>query len=236
LTSLSIVIPVLNEEATIGKLLETLPALLTRPDECEIIVVDGGSVDQTRSIAIRKAERLRVTIHWLESDKGRAIQMNYGASFAGGDILYFLHADSLPPKGFDQYIYTAVSDGKKAGCFRLKFDKAHPLLQFSGWFTRFNWKFCRGGDQSLFITRSLFDQLDGFNERYKVYEDCEFINRIYSAAGFTVLKGHVVTSARKYQANGTWRLQYHFTLIHIGKWLGRDPEELYRYYQRHIAQ
>jgi rSAM/selenodomain-associated transferase 2 len=236
LSTISIIIPVLNEETTIGTLLESISGRMADKGKCEVIIIDGGSTDRTENIVGEKSLKFNFPVVFRSSEKGRAVQMNMGASVAAGAILYFLHADSLPPQGFDNAIRKAVTGGEPAGCFRLRFDARHPLLRFSQWFTRFNWKICRGGDQSLFVSRELFGQLGGFDERYRVYEDCEFINRLYLKGHFTVLKGEVLTSARKYRANGTWRLQYHFTLIHIKKWLGSEPEELYRYYQRHIAR
>jgi hypothetical protein len=83
----------------------------------------------------------------IQSEKGRAIQMNVGAKAATGNILYFLHCDSLP-RHFDRIIDT-VQNGNQAGCFRMKFDYRHPVLMISQWFTRFNHISCRGGDQSL---------------------------------------------------------------------------------------
>ena len=81
-------------------------------------------------------------------------------------MLYFLHADSVPPKNFDQYILDAIHKGSKAGCFKMKFDSSHWWLKLAGWFTQFNWKSCRGGDQSLFVDKKAFENLGGFNEGF----------------------------------------------------------------------
>ncbi|MEM9141698.1 MAG: TIGR04283 family arsenosugar biosynthesis glycosyltransferase [Bacteroidota bacterium] len=226
---ISIIIPILNEEEWIGKLLDYLKNKAVQEFVKEILVVDGGSTDS--SLAIAKKYDVLV----LHSKKGRAKQMNYGASKAQGDILYFLHADTLPPKGFSENIVATVTQGYKAGCFQMRFDSGSPLLSFFAWFTRINHKICRGGDQSLFITRELFLQTQGFNEDYKVYEDNEFIGRIYGQTRFKVLPQKVRTSARKYEKLGPLRLQFYFAMIHLMNYLGAGPEQLYQYYCKKIS-
>lgn len=229
---ISIIIPVLNEATNIGRLLDHISGHLSSEQRVEIILVDGGSSDATKEIIRNHSINLPKIL--LESSKGRAKQMNVGAQHSKGDILYFLHADTLPPMDFDRAIAQEVASGNTAGCFRLRFDAPHPLLIFSQWFTRFNLKSCRGGDQSLFITKESFYALGGFNELYEIYEDCEFIHRIYDRFGFVVNKKEVITSARKYQTNGTYRLQFHFMVIHLKRWLGASPKELSDYYHRYI--
>lgn len=226
--SLSIIIPVLNEEAYISNLLRYLKKECTE-NTVEIIVVDGGSTDKT----VRLAER--ITSRVFRSKKGRASQMNYGAQMASGDILYFLHVDTYPPANFEEAILEAVEKGYEAGCFQMRFDTKSRFLNFFAWFSRVNHKFCRGGDQSLFITREMFTKSRGFDENYQIYEDTEFIGRLYKLGRFKILPQVVITSARKYQKIGALRLQYHFIVIHIKRLFGAGPQQLYRYYKRHIA-
>lgn len=232
---LSIIIPVLNEATIIQKLLKHLKESIVLDSPVEIIVVDGGSSDHTMQlVADFASENKTLDISMHRSDKGRARQMNKGAAEAKGNVLYFLHADSFPPKGFDSSIQTELTKGNLAGCFRMKFDRKHIILRISQWFTRFNYKACRGGDQSLFVSRAIFDRLNGFDEDYMVYEDCEFIGRIYDQYHFTVIKKYVITSARRYTTNGTFKLQYHFAVIHLKKWTGANAGTLTRYYNKHI--
>ena len=260
---ISIIIPILNEANTIGRLLQCVADSSSKENIEEVIVVDGGSVDGSQEIVKnfvtsnvfserREEKKYREgmgldtalpssnatrppDIKLFSSKKGRAKQMNTGAKAASAPILYFLHADSLPPKDFDRSILEAIKDDACAGCFRMKFDSKHPVLRFSQWFTRFNVRGCRGGDQSLFIKRSLFETLNGFDESYMVYEDCEFIGRLYDVGTFRVLPDYVTTSARKYRKNGAWTLQYHFTVIHLKKFFGASPEALFDYYSKNIA-
>jgi rSAM/selenodomain-associated transferase 2 len=228
LPDISVIIPVLNEEENLRKLIPYLCSRSTGPSEIEIIVADGGSTDGSVDIA----SALGVSV--IRSPRGRARQMNAGASAAKGRVLYFLHADSFPPEKFDEMILNALDGRIEAGCFRLNFESKSIFLGFFAWFSRINLPLCRGGDQSLFITRSLFKTLGGFNERYAIYEDNEFIGRIYQKAKFRVLPYYLRTSARKYAQNGRFKLQYHFARIHLLHFMGRDPEILYDYYRKNI--
>ncbi|MBC8755461.1 TIGR04283 family arsenosugar biosynthesis glycosyltransferase [Kordia sp. YSTF-M3] len=255
MNSISIIIPIFNEANNIVSLLNHVLKSL-KYQHHEILLIDGGSTDNTVEIvtefistfhtqhnssqkrcvdSLFENKTSKLHIQLFSSEKGRAKQMNFGAQKATGNILYFLHADTFPPKHFDAFILTEVKEGNQAGCFRLKFDYPHPVLLVSQFFTRFNISWCRGGDQSLFVMKSLFDELKGYNETYSIYEDCEFINRLYDEEEFTVIPKSVKTSARKYKVNGTWKLQYHFAMIHIKKSKGATPEELHAYYKKHIA-
>ncbi|MEE9362651.1 MAG: TIGR04283 family arsenosugar biosynthesis glycosyltransferase [Cellulophaga sp.] len=225
---LSIVIPVLNEAEHIGKLITHLWENSSQKYAIEIIVVDGGSIDNTVAIATDSGATV------FHSKKGRAKQMNFGARKAKGDILYFLHADTFPPKHFDSHILKATNRNYSVGCFRMKFDSTNKILQLSGWMTRINLRICRGGDQSLFITKELFVKSKGFNEGFIIYEDNEFIGRMYQMTTFTILPYYVSTSARKYKKNGVLKLQYHFSIIHLKKLFGTSPTRLYEYYKRNI--
>ncbi|MBO0321412.1 TIGR04283 family arsenosugar biosynthesis glycosyltransferase [Muricauda sp. CAU 1633] len=227
--SISIIIPVLNEELCLGKLLKHLNQKSTPSNNIEIICVDGGSTDKTREIA--EQHRAKVVL----SQKGRAKQMNLGAKHAKGDVLYFLHADTFPPHNFDQFILSAADSGFLAGCFRMRFDTKNLFLRFFAWFSRMNLLICRGGDQSLFVERELFTKSKGFDETYRIYEDTEFIGRLYKQTKFRVLPAYVVTSARKYQEIGILKLQFHFAVIHLKKYLGSSPDKLYRYYAKYIT-
>lgn len=236
---LSIIIPVLNEAETIEIFLAHLTENLSKENKVEIILVDGGSVDNTREKIKSFVKPLSnsesfFTLKLISSEKGRARQMNEGARKASGEILYFLHADSFPPKNFDNHILSEVKKGNPAGCFRMKFDSTHWWLQLAGWFTKFNWRACRGGDQSQFITKQLFEEIGGFDESYVIYEDNIFINELYERKKFVVIPHWLTTSARLYKEKGVWNLQYHFWAIYVKKWLGADAEELYSYYLKNI--
>ena len=227
--TISIIIPILNEEETIGKLLDHLVSNSSKENISEIIVIDGGSSDNSESI-VKKFKQ----VTFLKSEKGRAKQMNTGAKNAKGNIFYFLHADSCPPKHFDQLIIDEVIIGNLAGCFKMKFDSSHWWLILASWFTQFRWRACRGGDQSQFITKNLFYNIGAFDERFTVYEDNELINKLYVLNQFVVIQQWITTSARRYETNGIWKLQYHFWMIYIKKWFGASADELFGYYKKYI--
>ena len=228
---ISIVIPVLNEGATIDHFLNHIITQTSSQNHIkEIIVVDGGSTDNS----LEKIKKFPGVI-LLSAKKGRARQMNKGARYASGELLYFLHADSYPPKRFDQFIIDTFRKGSNAGCFRMKFDDKHPVLKFSQWFTRFNLRGCRGGDQSLFVEQNLFHEIGGYDESYIICEDYNLISKLYKRGHFEVIPQYITTSSRRYRENGTWRLQYHFTVIHLKNFFGATPEELHNYYKRKVA-
>ncbi|WP_347924155.1 glycosyltransferase family 2 protein [Pontimicrobium sp. SW4] len=260
MTKISIIIPILNEAETIEKLLNHLIKNSSKQNIAEIIVVDGGSTDGSQNIVLPfitssnserseefyrevnqkgldtfpQSENTRPNIILLNSQKGRAKQMNTGSKITTGNILYFLHADSFPPKDFDQHIINEVVKGNRSGCFRLQFDHNHWWLRLASWLTQFRWRACRGGDQSQFITKTLFDEIGGFDENYIIYEDNILINELYKRKQFTVINKKLITSARRYEKYGIWKIQYHFWMIYIKKWFGASAEELHIYYSKKI--
>ncbi len=230
MNKISVIIPTLNEADNIGELLHHLKANSSKNSIAEFIVVDGGSTDGTLEIASKIEDAIL-----LNSKKGRAIQMNVGANCATGNILYFLHADSFPPKEFDKLITAEISKGNAAGCFKMKFDHTHWWLNLASWLTQFKWRACRGGDQSQFILNDLFQELDGYDEQFTIYEDNDLINKLYARNQFVVIQEWITTSSRRYEDKGIWKLQYHFWTIYIKKWFGASAEELHRYYAKNIA-
>lgn len=230
MNKISIIIPILDEAKSIGKLLQHILNNSTHQQIAEIIVVDGGSEDNSKEIVSKFYD-----ITLVNSDKGRAKQMNFGAKLTTASILYFLHADSFPPNHFDTLIINEVNKGNQAGCFKMKFDHKHWWLRLASWLTQFKWRACRGGDQSQFITKQLFNELHGFDERYTIYEDNDLINKLYARNKFVVIQEWITTSARRYDTNGIWKLQYYFWAIYVKKWLGASAEELHQYYTKNIV-
>ncbi|MFT5846089.1 MAG: rSAM/selenodomain-associated transferase 2 [Psychroserpens sp.] len=228
---ISIIIPILNEAEIIEDLLFHLIDHSSLQHISEIIVVDGGSTDGSQDIV----KHLDLKIKLISSPKGRAKQMNTGAKVAKGHILYFLHADSFPPLHFDALIISEVKKGNNAGCFRMQFDSKHWWLQLASWLTQFSWRACRGGDQSQFITRALFDEIGGFDESFAIYEDNILINELYSRNEFVIINKKIKTSARLYRKHGVWKLQYHFWAIYVKKWFGASADDLFAYYKKYIG-
>lgn len=225
---ISIIIPVFNEEATIAELL-TFLSKCKGIDKLEIVVVDGGSTDATAKVVSSFG------VKFFESpQKGRASQMNYGAVQAKGEILYFLHSDTFPPKDFIEQIKRAVNKGYQSGCFRLSFDIPHPVLKFYSWFTQFDIDFFRFGDQSLFTERELFERAGGFDEKLLVMEDQELVKALKGQGKFKILEDRVITSARKYQKIGVIKLQVIFLMIVMLYYLGVNQITIAHFYRESL--
>jgi len=199
--NLSIIIPTYNEEDNIKKTVSFLRQHKGN-SPIEIIVSDGGSTDQT----MQQAETAGAQAV-LSPGKGRAAQMNYAASLAKGDILYFVHADCFPPPTYVSDLQNAIGEGYDIGRYQTKFDSNELILKLNAWFTRFDLFVCMGGDQTLFIKRSLFEKCKGFKDDMKIMEEYEFCERARKIGRYKILKGRVLISARKYETNSWWRVQ-----------------------------
>ncbi|MFT7113448.1 MAG: rSAM/selenodomain-associated transferase 2 [Candidatus Azotimanducaceae bacterium] len=198
---ISIIIPCLNEEESI----EELVAYLTRygaDTVLEIIVVDGQSQDNTLCNA-KKAG----AICYASPKVGRSAQMNYGVQKANGDIYYFVHADSIPPQTFASDILKQIEAGVPIGCFRFRFDSDKWTLKINSYFTRFDKIWCRGGDQTLFITKNAWDSLQGFKD-FKVMEEYDLIERAKKKYRFVIIPKNTIVSPRKYQFNSYFRVNF----------------------------
>jgi rSAM/selenodomain-associated transferase 2 len=228
---ISVIIPVYNEEGVIGNTVRYLKTVSESEHIKEIIVVDGGSCDN--SVAEAEKEGALVI---RNTRKGRATQMNEGARVAKGSILYFLHADSIPPGCFATDITEAVKNGFPVGCYRLRFDLDHWFLKVNTWFTRFDINAFRYGDQSLFVTKEIFFKASGFSEKHVVMEDHEIIRRLRRHGNFIIVPKEIITSARKYVANGVFKMQGVFYLMYFMYRLGWSQEKLVAIFGKLVRQ
>ncbi|MEO5911846.1 MAG: TIGR04283 family arsenosugar biosynthesis glycosyltransferase [Pelobium sp.] len=222
---LSIIIPTYNESEQILKLLGQLQELSHK--NLEILVVDGGSSDDTQRLTESLGIKFISSPH-----KGRAKQMNYGAKQAKGDVLYFLHADTLPPLSFFLDIEEALKGGFPIGCYRFKFDSEKKILKVNAYFTRFDRLMCRGGDQSLYITRELFDELGGYSEEHKVMEDYDIIIRARKKHPFKIIPKNVLVSARKYDHNSYLRVNIANFIVFMMFYSKMDHDKIIRFYKK----
>jgi rSAM/selenodomain-associated transferase 2 len=230
--TISIIVPTYNEAAGIGDLIQYLRTLCGPDGHNEILVADGQSTDATAAIARDAGAYVVLCPH-----KGRAAQLNYGAAAAGGQILYFLHADTYPPPTLLTDLRRALGPaGYAGGCYRLAFDHPHWFLRLSAWFTRFDADIIRFGDQSLFVRREVFERAGGYKTDLLMLEDQEIIGRLRQHGQFCILPTAVTTSARKYLENGIFRLQGVFTLLTLLYRLGVSQPRLLRLYRRLIRQ
>ncbi|SMG48481.1 transferase 2, rSAM/selenodomain-associated [Marivirga sericea] len=200
INKITVIIPTLNEADNIEQLLDYLHKLANEKI-AEIIVSDAESNDLTREIAKEKGAMVIST-----KLASRAHQMNEAAKKATADILYFVHADARPPKSFVKDISRAIENGADFGCYRFKFDSKHPFLAVNSFFTRFKVLWCRGGDQTMFIKKSVFEKTNGFDEEFVVMEDFELIRRLWKKYRFHIIPKSVLVSARKYENNGYWQV------------------------------
>ena len=198
---ISIIIPTYNEAENIEGLIKFLKGN-SKQDQIEIIVSDGGSDDDTLKIA--KAAGANAV---LSPNKGRAAQMNYGASLAKGNILYFIHADCFPAVNFVNDIEKSLEKGFQSGRYQTKFDNNSWLLKFNAFFTRFDWLMCYGGDQTFFIEASFFKILNGFNESMRIMEDYDLTIRAKALGPYSIMPGYALVSARKYETNSWYKVQ-----------------------------
>lgn len=200
---ISIIIPTLNEANNISRLINSLWQY-GQNQIAEIIVVGSpDSTDKTLEIA-RNLNAFAIT----SPQKGRGFQMNYGATYATGSILYFVHADTKIHPDFVSDIQQAISMGFDLGCYRYIFDSANFLLKINAFFTRFDKIWCRGGDQTLFITKSAFEKLEGYRSDFLIMEDYDFIIRARKFFKFKIIPKNVIVSARKYETNSYFRVQF----------------------------
>jgi rSAM/selenodomain-associated transferase 2 len=198
---ISVIIPVYNERDLIAGLVNRLHQYGGNFVK-EVIVCDGGSTDAT----VKEAKAAGASVV-IAPQKGRAVQMNYAASIASGDVLYFVHADTLPPVNFAQDIIGAVAAGYETGRYRSRFDTRNWLMKINAWFTRFDWFVCMGGDQTLFVTATLFRQTGGYNNDMLIMEEYEFCKRVRKQARYKIFSDTVLISTRKYIGRSWWQVQ-----------------------------
>lgn len=196
---LSVVIPTWNEEVRIAATIEAAKRGL-RPGD-EILVVDGGSPDGT--VAIARAAGARVVL----SRKGRGRQLDRGAREAGGEVLLFLHADTILPPDFRSALDEALAEpGVRWGRFDLGFLEPGPVLGLLA--LLINWRsrlFCSAtGDQAIFVLRPAFEAAGGIREEH-LFEDVDLVRRLRKQGAMAIPKGRVRTSARRWQSEGLVR-------------------------------
>jgi len=218
----SIVIPTLNEASQIRN---TLVALQALEGEKELLVVDGGSGDDTVTIA----QTFGVTV--LHAARGRGIQQHEAAIKARGDILWFVHADTIPPRHALSHILMAFEDASVAGGnFGLTFDgdcaaadlltAIYPMLRCLN--------LCYG-DSGIFVRRSVYEAIGGFRP-YALFEDLDLLQRIRRVGGFVHLKTRLVTSSRRFEKKNFALMWLHWTALQVLYWGGVSPNVLARWY------
>ena len=220
--TISIIIPVLNEAAIIKQTLEQF-----HDSEVEVLVVDGGSKDNTVAIAQQMAQVITV------KGKGRAGQMNAGADLARSEILLFLHADTQLPSNFVELV-TQTIDRKNtvAGAFELAIDGANTSLRLIERLVKMRSRLFSlpYGDQAIFIFKKTFVEVGGFAD-LAIMEDFEFIKRIKKKGKIAIAPAAVTTSGRRWQKLGVWQTTLINQSIIAGYYLGISPTKLGDFYR-----
>jgi len=223
---ISIIVPVLNEARTIEPMLQALKSLRQRG--VEVIVVDGGSSDDTAILARPLADQV------IRAPRGRGVQMNEGAKVANGFIFLFLHSGTRLPEDADtQVMYGRARDTSVWGRFDIRIDGRSLLLPLVARFL--NWRSratgLATGDQAIFVQRETFFRLGGFAD-IPLMEDIEISKRLKEISPPICVTSRAIVPGRRWDENGIWRTLKDMWLLRFRYRMGKDPEELARRYGR----
>jgi rSAM/selenodomain-associated transferase 2 len=219
---ISVIVPTINEARALGK---TLEVLTTLEGVLEVIVVDGGSLDATATLARAHGVRL------LFANRGRGIQMDAGARAARGDILWFVHADTHPPVDSARRIEHALARPRvSGGCFAVRFDSSSPPARFLTWFyARLRRLGLCYGDATLFVRRSDYVRSGGFRP-FPLFEDVDFVRRLRARGQFVSLPSEVIASSRRFDGRSFVLTFLWWLALQSLYWLGAPPRLLGRMY------
>lgn len=224
----SVIIPALDEEARIERAI--VSARAAYGDDCEILVVDGGSKDRTREVAGAHA---RVILN----EGGRGAQLNAGAEQAAGDVLVFLHADtSLEAASGQEIARTLSTPGVAGGCHRFRVrPPVHPFSRYGLLEAAIDLRTrtfrTATGDQAIFARRDRFREAGGYPD-YPLFEDVTFVRRLRRTGRFRNVGAAAFTSRRRWEEHGFWRTVALHWILRAAFHLGVSPERLSAWYER----
>lgn len=220
---LSVVVPVLNEEVNLSRLSSCLRSVVEQGHE--VIIVDGGSSDNTLTIAYE------ITDTVIISKKGRALQMNSGASIASGEVLLFLHADTFLPENVAEIISDAFIGESFWGRFDVRLSNNKYVYRLIEYMMNIRSSLTSivTGDQAIFIEKNLFDQIGGFPE-IALMEDVEISRRLKKIAKPIRLRNKVVTSSRRWERDGVFATVFLMWKLRLYYFFGVSPDRLRQMY------
>ena len=218
---ISVIVPTLNEAARLPATLNRVRVALPM---AELIVADGGSTDATMDIARANGAQVIATA------RGRGLQLAAGANAAHGNLLLFLHADTLLPLNATAVLTRAFADRRmQIGTFRLEFDHPGWFLRSCAWLTRFDFVFTRFGDQAIVVRRDFYAELGGFPP-WMLFEDVELLRRARRRERVASFPAAVTTSARRFLHRGQFRQQWTNGWLLLRFLAGACPQQLAREY------
>ena len=223
---ISVIIPALNEEDNIGRCIE---GVLKDGCDCQIIVADGNSLDRTAEVA-----KSFPGVSLIQSLKGRGIQMNMGASVATGDILLFLHADTMLETGWASSILYVLEDVSiSGGAFTLGIRSQLWKYRLVEAWVKLRCRLCLlpYGDQAILVRKSVFDIIGGYRS-FPVMEDVDFISRLKKLGAIVISDKKAITSERRWSKKGLIKTAAMNQLIMLLYMLGVNPDRLARIYYR----
>jgi rSAM/selenodomain-associated transferase 2 len=220
---ISIIVPTLNEADSIA---ETLDALTFFDEKTEIIVVDGGSDDAT--IAIVQNYDVKI-LH--SSQRGRGQQLQIGGGAARGEILWFVHADTIVSSNAIREIKQVLKDSRVVGGnFTIRFDGERFAAKFLTWlYPKLNLLGLIYGDSAIFVRREIYEQIGGFRA-FPIFEDLDFVERLRKTGEIVTLSSVVTTSSRRFENKSFVFTFSRWTILQILYWLGASPDKLLKIY------
>jgi rSAM/selenodomain-associated transferase 2 len=218
--SLSVIIPTLNEEPHLGAILDTLSRM---PGDSEIIVVDGGSHDRTVEIARSRGAVV------LTADRGRGAQMHAGVGAARGEVLWFLHANTIPPTDALRRIHETLADPRVVGGnFDLILSGGNRPARFLTWlYPKLRWLGLAYGDSAFFVRRSAYEKIGGFRP-IPIFEDLDLQRRLRRIGRFVHVPSPVVISSRNFEGRRFLPVFARWIILQGLFWLGISPTKLAR--------
>jgi rSAM/selenodomain-associated transferase 2 len=221
-TRLSIIIPALDEATSIGA---TLDAAARVGCDAEVVVVDGGSADETVRVALLRGARV------LTAARGRGSQMHAGALASSGEVLWFLHADTLAPADACERIAEALRDSRAVGGnFQIRFDGSRRAARFLTWlYPRLRRLGLAYGDSGFFVRRAAYERAGGFRD-FPIFEDLELLRALWRQGRFVQADACVVTSSRRFEGRSFALTFARWSLLQCLYWLGVSPHALARFY------
>ncbi len=219
---ISVIIPTFNEAASLKRTIETVKSL---GKNIEIIVVDGESNDETRKVA----EDCQVKV--LQTERGRGNQLRAGAKISKGDVLWFLHADTIPSSGTVEQLQHALKDTRTVGGnFTIRFDGNSKAAIFLTWLYPFLRKIgLIYGDSAIFVRRETYQLIGGFKP-LQLFEDLDLVYRLAKHGKLVNLSANVTTSSRRFENRSFWLTFVRWSIFQGLFWLGVNPNRLAKMY------